>query len=75
MIPGLRFLPEMGTLSDPGLTHLSALQQVPCYPFPGSVFPLLYYQESDHMTLGAGPPSFHIFQIGWKPFPLLAWCV
>lgn len=27
------------------------------------------------MTLGAGPPSSHIFQAGWKLFLLLAWCV
>lgn len=63
VIPGPRFLSEAGTLlSNPLLTQLSALGQVPHCLFPGSVFPLLSSQESDQMTLGAGPPSFHIFQ-------------
>lgn len=62
-IPGSRFFPEVGTLlSSPCLTQLSPLGQIPPCFLPGSVFPLLSYQESDQMALGAGPPSSHIFQ-------------
>lgn len=62
-IPGSRFFPEAGTLlSSPCLTQLSPLGQVPPCLSPGSVFPLLSYQESDQMALGVGPPRSHIFQ-------------
>lgn len=63
MIPGPRFLPEIGALlSSPGLTQLSALGQVPCCLFLGSGVSLPSYQGSDQMTMGAGHPSSHICQ-------------
>lgn len=67
MIPGPRFLPEMGVLlSSRSPTQLSALGKVLCCLFPGSGFFLPSYQGSDQMTMSAGPPSSHIFQAGME---------